>query len=411
MKKLFIFFVSILIAGTGCKKMDEQPIVASSYDIVLKNMLICNNLNALNKRISRTDNTDMYFFKDIVKGDVKNIIGTKSSSVSISQIANILPPKYKDEVLQASHIRIAGDYAYIAYNTQGLRYLGGVDIVDISSPCNPELISSVIFINQETNKGKDISSVDALDLTSAKCYAYVWITGADETRDSAFAERYELNQSHQFDSVKTINVSLKGRVGTDVRYYNDKVYVTSGTGGGITALDDQMKEVSYIDLINARSVDVNKNFTIALGGNPGHLYNLGLWDKEIGGASDPEAKSILRLYSNYALVALCEEGLKCYDVSSSTPSLISSLPRPIIPEGKAEWDYVTNGVSVSDDGWVYIANGAGGLDVAKIGTDGQLTRLGNIDLGASVNFVEANSKYLFVATGLGGLMILQVTEN
>jgi hypothetical protein len=37
--------------------------------------------------------------------------------------------------------------------------------------------------------------------------------------------------------------------------------------------------------------------------------------------------------------------------------------------------------------------------------------LGNIDLGASVNFVEASDNYVFVATGLGGLKILKVTEK
>jgi len=186
--------------------------------------------------------------------------------------------------------------------------------------------------------------------------------GADETRDSAFAERYELNSSNQFESDQSVNFSLKGYVGTDVRYYNDKVYITSGTGGGLTILDNQMKEVSFMNIENARSVDVNKDFEIALGGNPGHLYNPGIWDKEIGGANDPEAKSILRLYNKFALVALGEEGLKCYDVSSDIPStVISALPRPAVPEGEALNDYVTNGVSVSDNGWVYIANGAGGL--------------------------------------------------
>ena len=171
------------------------------------------------------------------------------------------------------------------------------------------------------------------------------------------------------------------------------------TGGGLTILDNQMKEVSFMNLENARSVDVNKDFEIALGGNPGHLYNPGLWDKEIGGATDPEAKSIVRLYNNFALVALGEEGLKCYDISSNCPHCNLTLPGPAVPEGGNAWDYVTNGVSVSPNGWVYIANGAGGLDIAKIDSNGQLTWMGNVNLGASVNFVEANGNYVFVARG------------
>jgi hypothetical protein len=412
MKKLLILGIAVFLIGISCNKKDDQSAVNSSGTTASKNMLINNDLNTLNKRISLTDNEPVYVFGEKAKETGKSIKGTSPSSVTIQLIARLLPPEYKGEVLQASHVRIADHYAYVTYNTQGPRYLGGVDIVDITTPDNPELISSVLFINQETNKGKDVSSVDVKFSPSAESNTLLWITGADETRDSAFAEKYELNSSNQFESAKSVNYSLKGYTGTDIRFYNDKVYVTSGTGGGLTVLDDQMKEVSFLNLENARSVDVNNDFEIALGGNPGHLYNPGLWDKEIGGATDPGAKSILRLYNKFALAALGEEGIKCYDVSSGSPSAsISALPGPTVPEGEAAMEYVTNGVSVSDNGWVYIANGAGGLDIAKIDADGQLTWMGNVNLGASVNFVEANADYVFAARGVLGLKILKVTEN
>ncbi len=411
MKKLLIVFAALLLAVAGCKKSGEQSPVASSYEIVLKNMLISNNLNALNQRISLEHNTPVYVFGDTGTGTAKSVKGTTGSSVTIQLIALMEPPVYNGEVLQASHVRVVDHYAYVTYNTQGPRYLGGVDIVDISAPDNPGLIAGVLFINQETNKGKDVSSVDAQSTPAAKSNTVVWITGSDEASDSAFAERYELNSMNQFESGQSLNYFLKGYVGTDVRFFNDKVYVTSGSGGGLTVLDNQMKLVSFLDLENARSVDVTKDYEIALGGNPGHLYNPGLWDKEIGGATDPGAKSIIRLHNKYALVALGEAGLKCYDVSTSTPSLVSSLPAPAVPEGSAAWDYVTNGVSVSPNGWVYIANGAGGLDVARLDDNGQLTWMGNLNLRASVNFVEANGSYVFVARGVLGLKILKVTEN
>ena len=412
MKQSLLFCIIIFLIVTGCKKNDDQAIRQSSDNIVSKGMIINNNRNSLNARISLTDNTPAYVFGDTAKKTIKSSKGTLSSSVTIQLIARLSPPEYNGEVLQASHVRIVDHYAYVTYNTQGPRYLGGVDIVDISSPADPKLVSSVIFINKETNKGKDVSAVDVKYSQSAESNTFLWITGADETRDSAFAERYELNSSNQFESGQSVNFSLKGYVGTDVKFYNDKVYVTSGTGGGLTILDNQMKEVSFMNLENARSVDVNKDFEIALGGNPGHLYNPGIWDKEIGGSTDPEAKSILRLYNKFALVALGEEGLKCYDLSSNIPStVISALPRPTVPEGESPRDYVTNGVSVSNNGWVYIANGAGGMDIAKIDTDGQLTWMGNVNLDASVNFVEANANYVFVARGVLGLKILKVTEN
>jgi hypothetical protein len=412
MKKLIIFFVALLLTVTGCKKADEQQFKKSSDNIVLKNMLICNDRSVLSERISFTDNTPSIVIGDTSKQTKRSSKGILSTSVTIQPIARLLPPEYKGEVLQASHVKIVDHYAYVTYNTQGPRYLGGVDVVDISLPDDPQLISSVIFINTETNKGKDVSSVDVKYSASGASKTLLWITGADETRDSAFVERYELNASNQFESGQSLNYSLKGYVGTDVRYFNDKVYVTSGTNGGLTILDNKMKLVSFISMDNARSVDVNKSFEIALGGNPGHLYNPGNWDKEIGGASDPDAKSIVRLYDKFSIVSLGEEGLKSYDVSSNALSpVISALPRPAVPEGGTPLDYVTNGLSVTENGWVYIANGAAGLDVATIDANGKLTWMGNVNLGASVNFVEANSNYAFVARGVLGLKICKITEN
>jgi hypothetical protein len=93
------------------------------------------------------------------------------------------------------------------------------------------------------------------------------------------------------------------------------------------------------------------------------------------------------------------------------PAFVSSLPRPTVPEGESPLDYVTNGVTVSENGWVYIANGAAGLDIAKIDTNGQLTWMGNVNLGASVNFVESSEDCLFVARGILGLKILRISED
>ena len=410
MKKILILFTALLLAGTACKKTEEQAPLTSTDNIVYKNMLIFNESALLDSRMTLSDEPSEYIVGNTSKRTSKSSDAVTGSSATIELIARLSPPEYGDEILQASHVKIFGHYAYVAYNTQGERYLGAVDVVDVAIPSEPKLISSVIFINQETNKGKDVSSLDVTSSSSGNTLLY--ITGSDETSDSAFVERFELNSSNQFESDQTKNASLRGWVGTDVRYFNDKVYVTSGTGGGLTVLDAHLNELSFVSVENARSVDANNEYEIALGGNPGHLYNPGNWDKEIGGATDPDAKSILRLHNNFALASLGEAGLKCYDMSSVDPSnVISSLPRPVVPEGGEALEYVTNGVSVTENGWVYIANGAAGMDVAKIGTDGQLTWMGNVNLGSSVNFVEANEEYVFVARGVHGLKICIVTEN
>src|ERR1035437_9252427 len=180
MKNILILCFTIILIVIGCKKNNNQ-INNSSDKIASENMLINNSLNSLNERISLTDNTTAYVFGDTAKKTLKTVNGAKTSSVTIQLIAALYPPEYKGEVLQASHVRIVDHYAYVTYNTQGPRYLGGVDIVDISSPNAPKLISSAVFINKETNKGKDVSSVDVKFSPSAISNTLLWITGADET--------------------------------------------------------------------------------------------------------------------------------------------------------------------------------------------------------------------------------------
>lgn len=405
------FLTIMLLAGiffVSCEKNDPQPVIETTND----SMVINNDLNDLSDRLitNPTPDTDTI-------GDNGNMLKSTNTSVVIQQIAQLLPPTYNNETLQASHIRIVGNYAYVSYNTQGPRYLGGIDIVDISDVNNPVLISGAVFINVETNEGKDISSVD---IESKGNNNFVWLVGAEEGNENlntpAIVERYILNESNQFKHVDEARqyYDLPGYVGTDVKFSTDQggptVFATSGTGGGLTVLNNGMNLKEYHEFDNARSVDVTKDYVVALGGNPGHVFSPNLWNEPIGGANDPEAKSILKLYGDHLLVALGEDGLKCFDLTSNTPfTEVSSLPRPVIPvDALNEWNYVTNSVSVLND-WVYVANGEGGLDVAKF-DNGQLIGMGNINLTESVNYVESGNGYVFVATGLAGLTILKVVE-
>ena len=422
---LYSLITALLIISVSCEK--DETNYPGSQGILAQDMLIDNDLSALSTRITFKNNPLVYSFTD----PTEDLKGESAPSLNIQLMGSLESPSYKDEVLQASHIRIADGYAYIAYNTQGPRYLGGIDIIDVNPATDPKLISNVVFINPATNAGKDVSSID-IEPKNTGSNNVLWMAGAEENNlflgSPAIVERFVLNSANQFEKSRVPRqyFDLKGYVGTDIRFFEDKIYATSGTGGGLTVLDNLMNELNFYTIENARSVDVNKNYTISLGGNPGHLYAPGLWDAAIGGATDPEAKSMVRLCyetngtivtkgtkctGNFALAALGEDGLKCFNLSYSHSVPVSSLPRPVIPEEGNSWEYVTNGVSVSNGGWVYIANGAGGLDIAKMDLYGRLTWLGNIDLGSSVNFVEASDNYVFVATGTGGLKILKVTEN
>ena len=71
MKHSLLFCIIIFLIVIGCKKNDDQTFRKSSDNIGSKGMLINNNLNTLNERISLTDNTPAYVFGDTKKNNKK----------------------------------------------------------------------------------------------------------------------------------------------------------------------------------------------------------------------------------------------------------------------------------------------------------------------------------------------------
>jgi hypothetical protein len=123
-----------------------------------------------------------------------------------------------------------------------------------------------------------------------------------------------------------------------------------------------------------------------------------------------EAKSIVRLRGDLAFVAAGTGGMEVYNIL--TGEKVASLPRPSIPQD-AEFplNYVTNGVSVNND-LVLVANGGSGIHIALLDDGGELCSIGKFmfENGSSANFIEASDNKIFVATGLGGLKILEIVK-
>ncbi len=71
--------------------------------------------------------------------------------------AEVDPPVYEGNTLQATHVTIKDDYAFVTYNTRGPKWQGGIEIFDVSDINNPEIISSAILPNT------DVSAVDYAD--------------------------------------------------------------------------------------------------------------------------------------------------------------------------------------------------------------------------------------------------------
>ncbi len=411
LKLLMIFLAGYLFFLVSCEK---DPVESRfKQDEIIVN----NNLFLLKKRVNKMHGDHVLplypvYFND----DTKSL---KSESVSNNYIlklrAEVSSPVYNNVKLQASHIKIVDNYAFVTYNVQGPEYLGGLDIFDVSDISNPALVSNVIFTS------RDINSVD-VEIVGSENNKYVYLTGAQNIDSDnpglaspAVIERYLLKSSNNFgyaDDPRQF-YDLPSFAGNDVRYYNGKVYATSGSSGGLSILTPQMTLEEYRAIPFARSVDVDDVRMAVFSADGGRLHIIGNNNElviETGGGSYPEAKSMARIKGDMVFAALNDQGMKMYDLN--TGNLMGHIPRPVEYEyASVPQNYVSNGVSVVDD-LILVANGGSGVYVSQLTENNSIVTIGSMmfEYGSSANFVEASDNKLFVATGLGGLKIIEIVK-
>jgi hypothetical protein len=352
---------------------------------------------------------------------------TVGSKYEIYLRAEVDPPVHDGKTLQASHIRITGDHAFVTYNRQGPEFLGGVDVFDITDIENPLLIQSVIFPE------KDISSID-VDVMGSGQNNFIYLTGAYnpdfddlELASPAVVERFIANKSNMFMHLEEPRqfLDLPSFAGNDVRYFhagNQVVYATSGSGGGLTILNNGMQQTRFEPISYARSTDTDGDHLIVYSAEGNRLIVMdmsgNLLNEIVTGGEHfingeyLEAKSIVRLKDDLAFVAAGTGGVEAYDIN--TGSLMGYLPRPIeYEQADTPLNYVTNGVSVNEK-LVLAANGGSGIHIAELDdTKSNILRpVGKFmfEYGSSANFVESSGNKVFVATGKGGLKILEIVE-
>ncbi len=359
--------------------------------------------------------------------------------------AEVAPPSYEGKTLQASHIRIVGNNAFVTYNYQGDEYLGGVDVFDVSNIDNPVLTQNVIFPE------KDISSIDVEPL-GIGMNNFIYLAGAYNLdfdtlglASPAVVERFNANANNEFVGMEDPRqfADLPSYAGNDVRFDhsgNMAVYATSGSkGGGLTILNHGMQQPRFISIPYARSIDIEGDKMVVYSAENSMLHVIDINDLSPDAGeneyvdADPfliptggehfkdmddedsylEAKSIVRLKGNLAFVAAGTGGMEIYDITNGEK--VGYLPRPAeYNDADTPLDYVTNGVSVNDN-LILAAKGGSGVHIAELedeGSDNRARSIGKFKFeeGSSANFVEARDNKVFVATGLGGLKILEIVE-
>lgn len=417
-EKLLILFIAMLPAFFhSCEKDPLEDWM--KQDI----MIINNDLSLLSQRVKTIEgNSPMPLYPVDYSGPVKSLKSDYPDiQYEIYLRAEVDPPSYNGRLLQASHVKIVGNYAYVTYNTKGDEYLGGAEIYDVSDIKNPRLISQAVFPE------KDISSIDVESLGSGN-NNFVYVTGAYNLefdtlnlKTPAVVERLNVNAANQFMHLENPRrfYDLPSYAGNDVSYHSQNIYATSGSGGGLTVLNNGLNIEKFIDIPYTRSVDTDGNRVIVFSALDSRIHVMDMNGNQVNeieaggehfeGDQYLEAKSIVRLSGDLAFLATGTGGMEIYNINTGQKE--GSLPRPI------EWEtadtplnYVSNGVSVNEK-LVLVANGGSGVHIAELkGTENGLRTIGKFmfEYGSSANFVEARDNKVFVATGKGGLKILEI---
>lgn len=342
--------------------------------------------------------------EDVITGKSSKSANDQAGDYPLTLVAQINPPSFSGgENLTATDIFIDGNYAYVSYNTAGMDYKGGLDIVNISNPNNPYLTSRAYSYD------KDLNAVYYKN-------GYVYVVGGIDAEQSALATANSViirvaAVNGRLDTSDLKYVYQEGFNATEVEVSDNGIFVSSGKDGFITHYDSNSLEiVNQAPFADLRSFAMQDDKIAVLDASVGvRILNSDFSEaSQISISSDFREgdKRTIDLDGNNIIVSEGSKGAGIYNIS--TGNLIEYLPILVNPDGVDTADIVTNAVAKNEN-VLLMANGGAGLCLAE--EQGDNTNLfGIIELSGSTNFVASKGDYIFAASGKSGLQIIKLNR-
>ncbi|QDH78147.1 hypothetical protein FKX85_03475 [Echinicola soli] len=382
-----------IVVFSSCNREDDVP--GTGNDAIL----LSSDAESLSKRFSKNNTGVVGITSEAAANARINAEEIPAGSLPLELIAKVEAPTHDGDVLQATHVDIDGDYAYVTYNTIGAKYLGAIDIFDISDVHNPVIKSQAIFTDADLN---------AVDFVEGRLYIAAAVDvdadyGVDgpanlitvSTSNGAFTSDFQFS-------------SVEGYVSTDVAHTDANIVNVSGTEGMVTLFDKSnslvVAQAAFADL---RSVTYGGGKLFVLDGEEGvNSLDPVTLAKEFSialGADYSGAKRTMDVHGETLVVSEGANGAGIYTLSNGSEQ--SRIEIPVVSTGLVTEEIVTNAVTTNER-HLFMANGSAGVSAVALGED--VKTLGVLDLYGSSNYVRANDEYLFVASGLQGLQILKI---
>ncbi len=321
-----------------------------------------------------------------LEGDYAYVIGSHPHLITIVDVSSPSNPQIKntaDDIIRESELTeafIQDGYAYVMDSGRGLR------VLDIKDPINPKLVATLelqemlmdihggsgrIYLSAEQRyfNVADVSDPDNPALTSSETipsgsYPYTAIALDEHTAyfNGDGFEVYDLK-----DSRAPKHLEVKGIDVDSIAIKGDYLYTTIGEVGLIVYDISDIVQPSLVSRTNfptgiPRDFSLDGNWVVGISNSP---YSITVID-----VSDPHQ-----------------------------------------PQAKDSYVFGKYGMSVTvKDDYIYVAQGAGGVDILKIEPDGSLKFVTNFPAKGNVFRVVVSGNRAYLLKGGSGIDILDVTD-
>ncbi len=410
MKDLKLYLVTVALLG-GLAACDSGSGPDSSIpDLTDGRITIVTDPDKLDDRITLEDEDILTDTTGLGKaGDI--------AAFNLDLIASVSPPSVDGATVMATSASWNSSFAYISYNLRGSAYAGAVDVIQVQGKGNVKIKGTIAI------PGSDINSV---------YYHNNYVFVAEASAEAAFdpltsvVERVPATGNDKFDVVGALRTPLQSFVATSVYGDGSNVYVTTGSTGFIYRLDiTTMAVQDSAALDDARWVHGDASSIVVLQGTPGRisvrdkttLAEVATYALPVPSATIAESKSTVEVIGGKALIAAGDGGVKL--VNLATGNVVGSIARITGVPGLTDDKTVSNAVSGAGQ-YVFVSNGEAGVYVYRasqslndLSGDAAVTftNLGHFKFSSSesVNHVAYDGQFLVVASGLGGIKLLEVT--
>ncbi|WP_426485044.1 hypothetical protein [Flavobacterium sp. 2] len=387
---LYLFAFLTMSLFISCDNNDDN----SSDQSAGNGITINSDATSLNQRL---DYTNSGVISITNTSTAKGLATQSTTDLPMVQIAEINPPTDSNgRTLQANHVAVNGNYAYVAYTMMGEAYSGAIDVIDVTDPYKPKLLTSALIAN-----------TDITSLTYSN--GNLIIAGAKDIDKDATLTNPAIVINMQLSSGmltdKYTVTKLESHATTDVAANSSSYFAVTGDTGSLFKINNSTKAVtSKVAVEDLRTVALTGDKIVTLSGKKGvNIYSestLALQKSFATSTDVSAAKRTIDFDGTKLLVSEGYNGLGVYDINSGSKLQTIGL-------ASAGGDNVTNAVSVND-GYAFVANGAAGLNVYKSGTP--LSLVGTVGITGSSNYVKSSGDYIYVASGKGGLKIIKMEK-